>query len=340
MNIKETLKTLCSIDAPSGREIIDKTKLCDAIMPYFDEFTELNCNSYLFKKSCKKENAAKILLDAHFDQIGLIVTGVSDEGFLKFSSLGGLDIRTLISSKVKVFGENEEVFGVICSKKALSTPIKYEDLWIETDLTKAELDEKGIKVGSAGTLCSQPTLLSDNLYTDRSLDNRASAAAITYAVSLLSDKDLECDVYMLLSAQEESHGAGAKTGTFYVDPERAIVVDVDFGSTPETDKKDTFDLSKGPSVSISVQCDRKMTKKIISISKEKDIPAHPVLNPTSTGTNAPHVAFGIGVPTAVIGVPLRNMHTIYETVDIRDIEFTGKLIAEYILSEYSSVKEV
>ncbi len=340
MNIKEVLKNLCALEAPSGREVVDENTLKDIIMPYFDTCTKLNCNSYLFAKKCGKENAPRILLDSHFDQIGLIVTGVSDNGFLSFSTLGGLDVRTLLSSKVKVFGKDSEITGVVCSKNVKPTPLKIENLLIETDLTKKELEELGIGVGSAGTLCGETITLSENVYTDRSLDNRASTAAIMYAVYLLKEKKIECDVYMLLSSQEESHGAGAKTGTYFVDPEKAIVVDVDFGATPETDKKDTFVLSKGPSISYSLQCDRKMTKKLIAISKEKEIPANPVLNPTSTGTNGGTVTFSTGVPTAVLGIPLKNMHTVFETIDVRDIEHTGKLISEYILSEYSVKEEV
>lgn len=334
MDIKKLLSDLCAIEAPSGREITDEDNLKSIVLPYFDKYEKLECNSYLFTKSSKVENAPNFLLDAHFDQIGMIVTSVSEEGFLKFISLGGLDVRTLISSKVNVLGYNKTISGIICSKKTYSTPIKLDDLYIETDLTKNELEEAGITVGTTATLFSDKPFINDELYVDRSLDNRSSAAVIMYAVSLLANKELSCNVCMLLSSQEESQGAGAKTGTFKVDPEKAIVVDVDFGATPETDKKDTVELSKGPTIPVSVQCDRKMTKKLIAIAKEKEIPAHPILNPTSTGTNASHVPFGIGVPTAVIGLPLKNMHTVYETVDIRDIEFSGKLIAEYLISEY------
>jgi len=334
MDIKKVLKDLCAIEAPSGREIVDEENLKTIVLPYFDKYEKLECNSYLFTKESKIKNAPNFLLDAHFDQIGFIVTSISDEGFLKFISLGGLDVRTLVSSRVNVLGYNKTIDGIICSKKSYSTPIKLEDLYIETDMTKSELEEAGIFVGTTGTLCSDIPCLNENLYTDRSLDNRSSAAVIMYAMYLLENKDLSCNVCMLLSSQEESQGAGAKTGTFKVEPEKAIVVDVDFGATPETDKKDTLELSKGPSIPISVQCDRKMTKKLLSISKEKEIPAHPILNPTSTGTNASHVPFGIGVPTAVVGLPLRNMHTVYETVDIRDIEHSGRLIAEYLISEY------
>lgn len=334
MDIKKTLKDLCAIDAPSGREVVDEDNLKNIVMPYFDKYEKLECNSYLFTKLSKTPNAPNILLDAHFDQIAMIVTGVSEEGFLSFGTLGGMDIRTLVSSKVKVLGYNQTIEGIICSKKIYSTPIKRDELYIETDMTKKELEDAGIIIGTTVTLYSDSPVLNEYLYTDRSLDNRASAAVIMYATSLLADKDISCNVCMLLSSQEESEGAGAQTGTYAVDPERAIVVDVDFGATPETDKKDTFELSKGPSISISVQCDRKMTKKLLAIAKEKEIPANPALNPTSTGTNAAHVPFGIGVPTAVVGLPLKNMHSNYETVDIRDIENSGKLIAEYILSEY------
>ena len=339
MEIKEILKELCAIEAPSGREVVDEENLKRIVMPYFDEYKKLNCYSYMFIKKCGKDNAKRVLLDAHFDQIGLMVTAVKDGGFLTFSSLGGLDTRTLVSSKVKVLTDDGYILGVICSKNIHSTPIKIEDLYIETDVTKEELEARGVCVGTVGTLYIDEPIISEFTYTDCSLDNRSSAVVNMRAVELLKDKELECDIYMLLSSQEESHGAGAMTGSVFANPDRAIVVDVDFGSTPETDKKDTFDLGAGPSIPISVQCDRKMTKKLLAISKEKEIPAHPALNPTSTGTNAIHVPFTIGIPTAVVGLPLRNMHTVYETVDIRDIESSAKLIAEYILSEYEVKKE-
>ncbi len=337
LDIVKLTDELCKINAPSGRENGNGEKLKELILPYFDEFKQISYNNYLFIKHGKADGK-KILLDAHFDQIGLIVTGIQKNGTITVAGLGGVDIRNLISNSVTVHGSECDVKGIItCSKKEI-TPIKLEDLLVYTDKTKQELEECGITVGSGISIDGEIVKMSENRYSCRSLDDRICGVSIVYAASLLNNEDFSGDMYFLFSCQEETHGVGASTGAYNVQPDIAIAVDVDFASTPDTDKKDTAEMGKGPTIAISTQCDRKLTKRIISLAAQKELPLQQMLCPKGTGTNGGHLSFTrFGVPTAVIGVPLRNMHTNHEIVDFDDVRVTGELLAQIVKTE-SGVK--
>lgn len=163
------------------------------------------------------------------------------------------------------------------------------------------------------------------------MDDKSCAVAALIALEELKGKDLSCDICLLLSGQEESYGAGFRTGVFDACPDEILVVDVDLGNTPETDAAKTVKLGEGPSVAVSVQTDRKMTKELLRIAREREIPVQPAMNVKSTGTNASSAPFLLGgVPTAVIGLPLKYMHTCVETLYKKDLLNTGRLIAAYI----------
>lgn len=130
--------------------------------------------------------------------------------------------------------------------------------------------------------------------------------------------------------------AGARTGTYAIMPDEALVVDVDFGTTPDVGKNKAGSPDGGPSIPLSIQTDRRMTLRLTEIAKEKEIPCQMTICPLSTGTNARAVAFSReGVPTAVLGVPLQNMHTGVEVFTEEDLENTAKLIAAYIIATHS-----
>jgi len=202
------------------------------------------------------------------------------------------------------------------------------------DMTKEELEAAGVRLGTKAnfgdTYCT-PIELGEGQITGRALDNKAGCAAIMNAVALLDGKDLECDIYVVLSSMEETHMVGAKTSTYAIEPDEAIVVDVSFGHTPCSDKAKCVDCGKGATIVRSISLDRKLTERIIASAKaEEEIPHQIEYSPKSTGTNAAAIPFALdGVPCAVIGIPLKNMHSINETVHISDIESAAKIIARY-----------
>lgn len=337
MEIKNLITSLCRIDAVSGREHQCKNQLDELLSPYYDEKIENVGGSCIYVKK-GASSGKKLLLDAHLDQIGLMVTTVREDGLLSFIGLGGLDLRTLHASEITLHADRD-IKGVIiadeCYNGGAPGGLELSKLYIYTDMTKEELISAGVGVGTAASLNCTPMEFDNNNIVNRSLDDRISIAVIAWTIEMLSDKKLDCDIYFVCSSQEESHGRGAKTAANIVSPDRAVVIDVDFGNTPDVDKNQSAVLGKGPSIPLSVEIDRKMTKKLISIAKDNEIPCQVILNPTGTGTNASHFVMAeSGVPCAVVGMPQRNMHTALEVINIDDVENAAKLISKYIISEY------
>lgn len=337
MDIKKLIKDLCSVNAVSGMEHDAAKEIGKLLAPYYDEVVENVNGSCIFKKNGTKSDSG-IILDAHLDQIGMMVSGIRDDGLVSFVSLGGLDRRTLHASRVTIHADCD-VEGIITSEEPYvghgTKGIEISKLYIYTDLTKDELIDKGVKVGVPASLYAEQIEFENGNVANRSLDDRISIAVIAATMEKLTDKKLACDVYIVCSSQEESYGRGATTAANIINADSTVVIDVDYGNTPDVDKKICGILGKGPTIALSVETDRRLTKKLISLTDEKELPAKVVLNPTSTGTNANHyVNSETGIPTVAVGIPQRNMHTPLEVINTKDVEYAATLISKYILDQY------
>ena len=280
-----------------------------------------------------------ILLDAHIDQIGLVVRGIDEKGFLLVDRVGGPDERILIGSEVTVHGK-EPLFGVICSTPPhllsaddKKSGVDVKKMAVDIGYTKEEA-EKYVEIGDRITLRScQYELLGNNIVSG-AFDDRCSVAVLLRALEIVQGKINNLKITALFSVQEETGGSGAKTGSFSMMPDYAIAVDVGFGDDPYTDKSTTISLGKGPSVGISPTLDRKFTDELKNICKDKNIPYQHDVMGGRTGTNADSINnTGKGVKTALISVPLRYMHTGIEVINLDDIENSARLIAEYLLKK-------
>ena len=283
-----------------------------------------------------------VLLDAHLDQIGLIVRGIDDKGFLLVDRVGGTDLRVLTGAEVVVHGK-EDLSGVVCSvpphliKGDESKKLNIRQMAVDIGFEKNEA-EKLVSIGDRITLRNcQSELLNGNI-SSGAFDDRCSAAAVLYALELVKDKVPNLTLSVMFSSMEETGGSGAKAAAFSLMPDYALVVDVGFGNDPYTDKKDTIYLGKGPSIGIAPILDNELTSELVKLAKENDIPyQHDVMGRT-TGTNADAVSVtGKGVKTALLSIPLRYMHTANEVINISDVENTGKLIAAWLLEKEASL---
>ncbi len=284
------------------------------------------------------EGKPHILLDAHIDQIGMVVRAIDDKGFLLVDKVGGTDLRVLTGAEVTVHAK-EPLFGVICSVPPhLQKGDSKENLDIKTMAVDIGFDkdtaEALVEIGDRVTLRQkQHELIGDNI-SSACFDDRCSVAAILRALELTKGKLGNIKVSVLFSSQEETGGSGAKTGAFALMPDYAIAVDVGFGDDPYTDKTQTIKLGDGASIGISPTLDRDFTNELISIAKENNIPYQHDVMGGRTGTNADSINItGCGVKTALLSVPLRYMHTGNEIINLGDIENTAKLIAEYLLKK-------
>lgn len=283
----------------------------------------------------KGDSDYTLMLDAHIDQIGMVVTNIDDHGFITVAKSGGIDLRALPSRRVTVHGK-EKVTAVFCSTPPhlVTSETKYEDITkIKLDTALGGRAKKVISVGDYVTFCAQPKELLNNRVCGRSFDNRASVACLIEMAKRLSDKKLPFNVAFVLSDGEEVGLRGVRTAGFKVNPKEAVVIDVSFGDGIGISEEECGKLGQGAMIGVSPILDSKISKKLINIAKEKGIPYQLEAMGGKTGTNADMVSITReGVKTCTLSIPLRNMHTETEVLDLRDLNSLCDLLCEYILS--------
>ena len=333
MDIKKLIFDLCSASGVSGSEETAVNVAREYLAGFSEVTTDHNGNLYAVMGN---KNADKtILLDAHIDRIGLIVTDINDNGFVKVDKCGGIDARVLQDSVLKT---ESGLCGTVCclpphlsdGSESKANPIT--KTWVDFGMPCDEV-KKQIKIGDKLTFDYTPKVLLGDKITSPALDDRCGAAALIYSAELLKDKELDYKVVILLSSQEETYGTGAITGAYKIEADEAISVDVSFASQPDvTGQYGSIELGKGGMIGIAPVLNKAMTNKLVALAKDKALPyqLEPLSN--STGTNADHISVSkSGVKTALISIPQRYMHTQAEVVSLSDVESVSKLIYEYIL---------
>lgn len=337
MDIKELCFSLSEKNGTSG----DETAACEYAKKLLSEYMTTEIDVLGNVVGTMGDKGVHILLDAHIDQIGLVVRHIDEKGFLLVDKVGGPDLRVLTGAEVTVHGK-EELFGVISSvpPHLQKGDNKNESLDLKTMAVDIGMNKESaeslVSIGDRITLKNtQLELLGDRIASP-SFDDRCCVAVILRALELTKSKLNNIKVSVLFSSQEETSGSGAKTGSFSLMPDYAIALDVGFGDDPYTDKAQTIALGKGPSIGISPTLDREFTKELKELCITKDIPFQHDVMGGRTGTNADSINnTGRGIKTALLSVPLRYMHTGCEVVSLFDIESTAKLLAEYLLKKES-----
>lgn len=328
----QMIEKLVSVMSVSGHEERGRSELLSFYSEPFDEYIPHSSGTHVFVKRAKKENAPRFMIDTHFDEIGMIVTGILDGGFLSVANVGGLDRRILPASEVLVYGK-ETIYGVIVSTPphlqapgdSKKTP-KIEDIRIDTGYSKDAL-EKIVEIGTPIGFYEKTAPLGSRRVCGRSLDNKACATAAYLAAAALSAEEMEADLYVTLSAREEATMSdGASSSAYAIRPDLAIVCDVTFATAPGVKPEESGKFGGGPVISLSAVTDRPLTDALIGMCREKDIPHSVTVDATDTGTNATMLSLvGDGIPVAVVSVPIGSMHTYNETVELSDIEKTSEL---------------
>lgn len=338
MELKNLIFEFSEIMSISGHEknSVNNLKSIEKIKQYFDEYRTDNVHNHIFIRKCGKKNAPKLMIDTHFDEIGMIVTEIKDGGFLKVTNIGGIDTRITQAAEVLIYGKKTLIGIIAATPPHLQKPgdnkklLPVTDLLIDTGCNKTEL-EKSVEIGTPVGFKSKPIELLNDCLAGKGFDNKACVASAVYAISLLKDAELDWDIYLLLSSKEETSLLGAKAGTFSIKPDAAIILDVNHAYTPDTGVHETCKFGEGPAISISTTADRKLTKALIEFAKANEIKSQTVVEITSTGTNNNVIAYGnTGVPSAVVSLPLKNMHTYNEIINYNDAETLAALISEFI----------
>ncbi len=330
MEIKERLFALSSADAVGNIKHASDlafemlSKYCECIRT-----DTLSVIGYL-----NGESDYTLMLDAHIDQIAMVVTNVDDEGFLTVSNAGGIDLRMLPSRRVTVHAKRK-ITAVFCSTPPhlANGEKEYTDISdIKLDTALGKKAKEIVSIGDFITFNTEPFQLLNNRVCGKSFDDRAGVTCIIEVAKRLKDKKLPFNVVFVLSDGEELGLRGIRTATFKVNPDEAIAVDVSFGDGIGISEEESGELGKGAMVGISPCLDSEISKKLINIAKDKNISYQTEVMAEKSGTNADMISVSReGVRTCTLSIPLRNMHTDCEILDISDLESVCELLCEYIL---------
>ena len=333
MDIRSTVVSLSEISGTSGSESKAAQLALGMLREYCPDAEIINGN-VTGKFGVHREGLPSLLLDAHIDQIGFAVTYITDDGFIKVGNIGGIDRRLLPAQPVVVHG-SRDIKGVICSvpphlTSGGSEVLEMDDVAIDTGLTKEEL-EKLVSLGDSVTFDVTCRDLIGSRITGGALDDRCGVASILYALELLKGSDLAYNVTVLFSTQEEVGERGAKIGAFEINPDIALAVDVSFAYAIGEEESKCGYLGKGPMIGISPSLSREISEELINTAKSADIPYQIEVMSGLTGTNADRFSVNrCGAKACTVSIPLRNMHTPVEVIDLTDVEQTAKLLAAYI----------
>ena len=313
------LQNLCSIDAVSGDEGALRDFIISEIDGYCDYRTDALGNILVYKKG-KKQSTKKLMIDAHMDEVGLIVTYITAEGFLKFKTVGGIETSALMFRQVTL---NGKVNGVVCGKPvhlvSESDRKKLPDkdtLYIDIGVSSKEEALKFVNIGDCAVLNGEP-VLSGGKIISKALDDRIGCAVL---ISLLKEES-EYDFYASFSVQEELGLRGAKTAAYSINPQSAIVLE---GTTAAdiadvASEKSVCKAGDGPAVSFmdgATVYDRVYYNSALN-SGIKCQPKASVTGGNDSG--AIHLSRE-GVRTVSISVPCRYIHSSSSVADIEDFE--------------------
>lgn len=336
LDMKDALTRLCACGAPSGFEAPAAQVAGELLSQVMDEVSTDRLGNVIGVRRCGKPGAKRLLLDAHLDEIGLIVTGVED-GFLRFRAIGGVDPRMLPGLALTVCTPMPVLGVVAClpphvqSKEDAQKSIALKDLYVDIGMTQAQA-VKAVPVGTPMVFRTGCFPLGEDRICGKSLDDRSCFVTLLRAAQLLKDKPLDVDLYILGSTREETSGAGAKTGAFALRPDWCVAVDVTHGATPDAPKAKTFPLGSGPAVGVGPNMTRWMTARMLSKAREQEIPFSQEVMSGHTGTNGWYLQVSReGVPTAVVSLPLKYMHSPIEVVSLGDMEQVARLLAAFAL---------
>ena len=329
------LKQLISAPGLSGYETPARALIEQAWQPLTDQLSLSRLGSlHGLRQGSLPAPRPSVLFAAHMDAIGMMVTAIVD-GFLHVTGIGGLDSRVLPGQRVMVHGR-EQLPGVVVMPAAHLLPAEYaersvplEHLLVDTGLLPAQV-QRLVRPGDLVSYAQPPLELGAEYLAGHSMDNRASVAALTVCLQELRGRPLAWDVWALASTQEETSLGGAATSTYQLRPSLAVAIDVTFAASPGSSGFRTFPLGKGITLGWGANIHPRLHKLFSELADRLEIPWKLETMPRHSGTDAMAIQVAAeGVPSMVLGIPLRYMHTPVEMVSLKDIKRAGRLLAEF-----------
>lgn len=318
----KTQKELASIFAPAGRETAIMNRLLDMAKPYADECQKDALGNLIVRK---KGGGKRIMLSAHADSIGLVITHIEEKGYLRFCSVGGLHLDTLLGANV-VFGNGTK--GVISRDgKSKIGELKGHDCYVDIGADSKEQAQKHVNIGDMAVFSAE-TYTNCGKIVSPYLDDRIGCVVLLQVLSMLNNP--VNDVYFVFSVQEEVGIRGAKTAAYGIEPDVGLAVDITgTGDTPDAKYQMDCDLAGGAAIKIrdnSVISHPNVIKWLETVAKSGKIKTQREVLPFGgTDAGAIHVS-RTGVPSGGVSIPTRYAHSTSEMADLADIDACTRLI--------------
>ncbi|HET6487605.1 MAG TPA: M20/M25/M40 family metallo-hydrolase [Spirochaetia bacterium] len=336
METTSLLRELAEARGPSGYEAEIRDRVRRSFGERADEVrVDAVGNLIALRRGEGPEPRPSIMLAGHMDEIALMVSQI-EKGFLRVAQIGGFDPRVLLGQEVVVHG-TRELDGLVVSVPPHFTdaaerekPVPLEKLFVDVGLPPSEV-ETLVRVGDLVTLRGRFLTLAGGYAACKSLDDRVAVAAVTLCLEELSRRRRTWDVYAVATTQEEVGLKGAVTSGYGIRPTVAIAIDATFGIQPGLSPAETQKMDAGPSIALGPNIHPAVYDRLVAAAKAIELPYQVEALPGSTGTDAWALQVSrSGLPCGLVSIPVRSMHTPVETVCLRDIERTARLLAELI----------
>lgn len=336
MDIAPFLKSLLSAAGIPGYETPVAELIQQTWRPLADEIHTTRLGSlHALHKGNLPEPRPALMLSAHMDSIGMLVAGF-EEGFIRLTSNGTLDPRLLPGQLVRVHGR-QDLQGVIATRPAGLMPdhrrndaAGFEDLLVDVGLPARRVAQL-VEVGNPVSFANDPVPLGEGILSGHSLDNRASIAALTMVLAALQERNHAWDVWFTATTQEETSYAGGVTSAFSIQPGLAVVLDVTYAQAPGAHSWEYFPLGGGPTLGIGPHVHPYLMKKLRALAESMQLPFSIEPMPESSLTEAEMIQLSAaGIPTAIVSIPIRYMHTPVEVVALSDIQRAAELMTEFV----------
>ncbi len=336
MTLADKIKKLTNAYGVSGDEFRISKIAAELMAPYCDRVEIDDFGNVLGYRDCGIPGAKTVMLDAHIDQIGFLITEVTEEGFLRFTTVGGVDQRMLLGSELTVLTKKGPILGIVAAipphlqkagddKKSVPIPEMVVDIGMTGEQAK-----KTVRVGDYMAFANDALELQGDALCGKAFDDRACLVCLLHAMELLQGKPLAVNVVVSASTKEETGFQGGISAGLKVQPDYAIAVDVTHARTGDAPQV-IVKLGDGPNVDMGSNSNPKFAKRVIEVARAKQIPHIVTSCPAGSGTNAwPIQMQGQGVTTLVVSLPLKYMHSPVEMLRMTDVKNVGKLLAAFI----------
>lgn len=340
---RDFLLDLLSTPSPTGFETLGQSKWVNYLRTAADMVENDAYGSAWATLKGANAKAPVIMLEAHADEIGYMVKYISKDGFLFVDRVGGSDVATARGRRVDILGDKGTVRGVIGNiaihirdREDEKVP-KVHELWVDIGATsEAEVKKAGIRVGHPLVYADGVEELGRHRLVGRALDNRIGGYILSQVVAGLAKPKARpaCTVVAVNAVQEEIGGHGARMVAHRLMPDVAIVLDVTHGTdTPDVNhrKHGEVKLGSGPTLTHGSANHPGLVRRLMSVAEKNGVPLQHESSSRFTGTDTDVIFHQKeGIPSALVSLPLRYMHSVVELCDMRDVEQTISLLTAFV----------